>query len=355
MRSVFALCTTASGSDILRAISDRISLAGIIGLRPDYPADGVAGFVDMKKFSQELGVRFIPVETYELSGPLDVTRLGEEQIDVLLVVGWQRLIPSWLINHCSEGALGLHGTPGGISAGRGRSPQNWSLILGASEFTLSLFLIDEGVDSGKIISSTTVQYEPEDDINSSHIKVAMIASDLIVRAMQSGRSLIASARPQTGPVFYFPQRLREDGAIDWSRSTEEVSRFVRALAHPYPGAFTWLGEQKIMIWNVTAVSGLKNLARERKNIETPGKVVFESTAGLIVIRTGDGYVLARCWSLESRKKLSGVLGEVFSSVCWQEQLGQIASRHKSKYPNFMVSPLLLEQFTVAEVPAQERL
>lgn len=348
MRRVYALCTTSSGADILRGIADKVGLVGIIGLSPGHRAEGVAGFMDMSQFALELGVRFLPVETYELDGPSDLIRLGEEQIDVLLVVGWQRLIPSWLINQCSEGALGLHGSPGGISAGRGRSPQNWALILGASEFTLSLFLIDEGVDSGNVISSATFPYEREDDINSSYIKVAIISSDLIIRALESGENLVASSRGQTGRFFYFPQRLPEDGAIDWSRSSEEICRFVRALTHPYPGAFTWLGDQKILIWKARVVSGLKSFLPEGTDIETPGKVVFESASGLIVVKTGDGYVVAESWFLESGEKISGVLGRAFFSVSWQEQLSEIVFRHEKRYPDFAISPLLLEQIRGAK-------
>ena len=351
MRRVYALCTTSAGADVVRAVSDTLDLAGIIGLAPRYRSSGVAGFIDMKQFALELGVPFIPVETYDLDGPSDVARLQKEKIDVLLVVGWQRLIPSWLINQCSEGALGIHGSPGGISAGRGRSPQNWALILGASEFELSLFLIDDGVDSGDVISSASFRYEREDDINVSYLKVSMSSSKLIVQALESGEALKSSSRPQTGEVYYFPQRFPEDGAIDWYRSSEEICRFVRALTFPYPGAFTWLGDRKILIWKARAFSGFQSLFPECEIDETPGKVIFESTSGAIVVRTGDGYILSESWSLESGAKYAGVLGELFFSVNWQEQLRGILSRHEKRYPDFRISPLLLEQLNDVKASA----
>jgi methionyl-tRNA formyltransferase len=345
MRRVYALCTTSAGADIVRAISGTIDLAGVIGLGPGYRSNGISGFVDMTPLALELGVPFISVETYELDSPSDVVRLQKEKMDVLLVVGWQRLIPGWLITQCSEGALGIHGSPGGISAGRGRSPQNWALMLGASEIELSLFLIDEGVDSGNVISSETFQYEQDDDINVSYLKAGISSSNLIVRALKSGKELAPSSTPQAGEFFYFPQRLPEDGAIDWSRSSEEICRFVRALTHPYPGAFTWLGDNKVVIWKARAFNGFQSLLLGDGLPETPGKVVFESSAGLIVVKTADGYILSESWSLESGAKIGGVLGEVFASVDWQEQLRGIVARHQKRYPEFPISPLLLEQIT----------
>jgi len=354
MRRIYALCTTTAGADVVRAISGSLDLAGVIGLDSGYISNGVSGFIDMKPLALELGVPFVSVETYELSSPSDFVRVQKEKIDVLLVVGWQRLIPGWLINQCSEGALGIHGSPGGISAGRGRSPQNWALILGASEFELSLFLIDQGVDSGNVISSEAFQYEQEDDINVSYLKAGIVSSNLIVRALESSEDLISSSTPQTGEFYYFPQRLPEDGAIDWSRSSEEICRFVRALTHPYPGAFTWLGDEKVVIWRARALNGFQSLFQEDGLTETPGKVVFESSAGHIVVKTIDGYILSESWSLESGAKLGGVSGNLFTSIDWQEQLKGIVARHQKRYPEFPISPLLLEQITHVKTSPKPR-
>ena len=350
MRRIYALCTTSAGADIVSAVSRSIDLAGIIGLDSGYRAKGSSGIVDMKPLAQKLGVPFISVATYELDSPSDVFRVQKEAIDVLIVVGWQRLIPGWLINQCSEGALGIHGSPAGISAGRGRSPQNWALILGASEFELSLFLIDEGVDSGNVVSSDTFRYEQEDDINVSYIKAGIISSKLIVQALKSGKELVPSSTPQAGEFYYFPQRLLEDGAMDWFRSSEEICRFVKAQTHPYPGAFTWMGNKKVMIWKARVINEFRPLSIENGLTETPGQVVFESSLGLIVVKTGDGYILSESWGLESGAKFDGLVGETFSSVDWQEQLRGIIARHERRYPDFPISPLILEQITDNKAP-----
>lgn len=69
MRRIYALCTTSAGADVLRAMSDSINLAGVIGLDSSYRSNGIAGFMDMKQIALELGVQFVSVETYELDGP----------------------------------------------------------------------------------------------------------------------------------------------------------------------------------------------------------------------------------------------------------------------------------------------
>ena len=76
-----------------------------------------------------------------------------KKIDLLIVVGWQRLIPGWLINQLTVGAFGMCGSSQPLPKRRGRSPMVWSILEKRSHFLTNLFRYDEGIDSGMIVST----------------------------------------------------------------------------------------------------------------------------------------------------------------------------------------------------------
>ena len=115
----------------------------------------------------------------------DKNKLLNTNIDILIVAGWQRLIPEWLIQHCKICVIGSHGSPLGITKGRGRSPQNWALIMGMESFEISIFQIDKGIDSGRIFNTKSFKYSAFDDIKTSYYKVCMLISQMLIELIKS--------------------------------------------------------------------------------------------------------------------------------------------------------------------------
>jgi len=345
VKRIYGLGATFSGAEVFRDLSQELEFAGIIGLPSDFPSSGASGFVTMKDLANDIGADFIPVESYSLNSISDRERLLLEEIDILLVVGWQRLIPDWLISHCNDGAVGVHGGPNGISQGRGRSPQNWALILGAESFDLSIFLIDSGIDSGEVIATGSFSYTSKDDINTSYSKAAKTTSELIQMALRENRIQRGAGRPQTGPFYYFPQRVPEDGAIDWTRSPEEESRFVGALTRPYPGAFTFGENFEVKVWTAEPVFALPISGEKPFASEQPGAIVLSTPSGGLVIRCGEGYVLVENFELSQGNKEKLRVGQVCYSVDYRKQIQGIIERHMKRFPELAISPLLTAALT----------
>lgn len=330
---VFALCTVGSGADILRLLSQKIRIETVIGLTERSPGSEVAGYLYMEPISRELGIKFVPVRTYGLSAEHDREVLGAQAIDLLLVLGWQRLIPRWLIERCRIGAVGIHGSAVGITGGRGRSPQNWALILGEPEFHLSIFAIDEGMDAGDILDSRSFEYGPCDDIETSYLKVAFLAAEMIEQGIDSGRILEQRAMPQSSEARYLPQRLPEDGAIDWSRPSVDLCRFVAALTRPYPGAFCESRHGRLTIWRARPL-GIR--APDRR----PGSVVLKRPGGAFVVASGDGCLLVDDYDIDGSKDAL-VEGDVLASVSFHDQMRSIVERHVARYPSLPLSAAIL--------------
>ena len=149
--NIFFLTTAGAGIDLLEIIKNEVDIKGVIGLSDRIPEDSISDYAFVGKYCEENNLNFISVESYNLRNKIDIKILSKLNIDILVVGPWGRLIPDWLINKCKIGSIGIHGSSYGIMGGRGRSPENWSLILNEKEFSVSIFKIDIGIDSGEII------------------------------------------------------------------------------------------------------------------------------------------------------------------------------------------------------------
>src|SRR5690606_2248819 len=104
-------------------------ISGFIGLDPNQDNEIVSGYFNYRDFCTTKQIPYHPMRSYSLSKAFDKSLLLSLEIDAIFVLGWQRLIPDWLLNHAKIGVFGGHGSPWGVEAGRGRSPQNWSIMM----------------------------------------------------------------------------------------------------------------------------------------------------------------------------------------------------------------------------------
>ena len=323
---------------LLDFLGEELPLVGLIGLSQK-SASSVSGYASMADIAMRRGLSFEEVERYDLMSKKDQTAILKQDIDVLVVFGWQRLIPQWLLSHCKVGALGAHGSAYGISGGRGRSPQNWALILGEKQFSLSLFWLREDADSGPVISTVEFDYSIEDDINSSYIQVCGYIAEMLVKWQRDYCIGECEESPQSDEVYYLPKRVPSDGAIDWTRSTDDVCRFVRALTRPYPGAFCHFdnGRNTLVIWDVHPIK------LRISSLMQPGTILSIVEDRVLIIRGSDGFVVAQDFEVGSNQQDGPGLcaGMILQSVDFATQLKKIVHRHQIKYPNQKVAPALL--------------
>jgi len=145
------------------------------------------------------------------------------------------------------GALNLHGSL--LPRYRGRVPVNWVLIHGETETGLTLHYMEEKPDRGDIVAQKTVPIAPDDTALTLFAKMTAAAGELMREIYPALRAGQAPRHPQDHRLAsYFGGRRPEDGHIDWTRSAQEIYNLVRAVTHPYPGAFTFLHGRKLLVW-----------------------------------------------------------------------------------------------------------
>lgn len=175
-----------------------------------------------------------------------VQAVSELKPDLGVAVGWYFLLPGPLREQFKLGVVGLHNGP--LPRYRGGSPLVWTLLNGEPSATVSLFYLEEGIDTGDIVAQQTFRLEATEAIGSATERATEIGKQLLVEYVPAIMDGSAPRIPQDhSQATYYPPRAPEDGRIDWALSAEEVERCIRAQSRPYPGAWTEIHGKKLTI------------------------------------------------------------------------------------------------------------
>lgn len=166
--------------------------------------------------------------------------------DVILALGWYYMIPKRIRNIAKLGAWGIHASL--LPNYAGGAPLVWAIINGEKETGVTLFVLDDGVDDGDIIEQEKILIDENDTIKEVYDK-AIIASRSILLKVFDKNYKISFKTQDKNKLKIYPQRKPEDGLIDWSKSPKEIKDFIRAQTRPYPGAYTIIGDKKVIIWD----------------------------------------------------------------------------------------------------------
>ncbi|HHR6128640.1 TPA: bifunctional UDP-4-amino-4-deoxy-L-arabinose formyltransferase/UDP-glucuronic acid oxidase ArnA [Providencia alcalifaciens] len=179
--------------------------------------------------------------------PLWIERIREMKPDVIFSFYYRDMLSEELLALAPKGAFNLHGSL--LPKYRGRAPINWALLNGESETGVTLHKMVAKADAGDIVAQEKVAITDTDTALTLHAKVREAAEVLLDKTLP----LIEAGSYKTvaqdeSQASYFGRRCADDGQIDWNRSAKEISCLIRAVTEPYPGAFTYLGARKMIVW-----------------------------------------------------------------------------------------------------------
>lgn len=208
-----------------------------------------SGRVYLDAFCAEHGVTLIKADNANDAHVVEALRA--RNLDWLFVVGWSQIVKRPLLGVARHGALGIHPTL--LPEGRGRAPIAWAILKGLTRTGVTLFQLDEGVDSGPIVAQHTLPLTASETAGTLYTRVAQSHAALIREVWPQLRAGHVTATPQDhSRASYWPQRKPDDGRILDSMTVAEVERLVRAVTRPYPGAFFDVGTERLRIWAGTA-------------------------------------------------------------------------------------------------------
>jgi methionyl-tRNA formyltransferase len=156
--------------------------------------------------------------------------------DAIIVVGYGRILPQWMIDLPPLGNINLHASL--LPKYRGAAPIQWAIASGESVTGVTTMRIDAGLDTGDILQQQNMTIAPADTAETLAPRLAAIGADLIVETLHGLQAGSVHRRPQDSDKSSLaPILKREDGRIDFHRTAQEICNRLRGF-QPWPGAFT---------------------------------------------------------------------------------------------------------------------
>lgn len=240
----FATCVQLGLSCIEEILSKGKQIDLLITLNDD---KGIkkSGRVYLDEISEKNKIELLKINN--INEEIVINKLKEKNIDWLFIIGWSQIAKKELISTPNLGCLGMHPTL--LPNGRGRAAIPWAIINNLSKTGVTLFRIDEGVDTGDIIDQIEIPIDSMTTATDLYKKIDRIHVELINKNIDDIYSGAINLTPQNNEdATYWEGRRPEDGELDNKMSVEEAHRLVRATTKPYPGAFIIKDNKKIIIW-----------------------------------------------------------------------------------------------------------
>ena len=206
-------------------------------------------------------------------------RIAAMRPDLILSAYYRNMIATKILGLARLGAFNMHGSL--LPKYRGRAPINWAVLHGEPRIGMTLHRMVRAPDAGAIVDQEGVDIGPRDTAEQAFRKVLPCARRVLARQIDALLAGTARETPQDeSQATYFGGRGPEDGRIEWTRTSAEIFNLVRAVADPYPGAFTDTGGARLMVWWAEPDSPA---ARGRRG--EPGEVL---SLDPLIVATGDG-------------------------------------------------------------------
>ncbi len=217
--------------------------------------------------------------------------------DIIFSFYYRNMIPNSILNIPAVGAFNLHGSL--LPKFRGRVPINWVIIEGEKKTGLTLHYMVEKPDAGDIVIQREVDIAFDDTAYTLFMKMVDASRLLMREVLPRFRDGTFESHPQTGTSSYYGGRKPEDGLIRWEKDATSIYNLIRAVTHPYPGAFTFLDGKKLFIW--------KAYPEEPSIKSLPGRVVSNNP---FTVSAGSGNLRLLRVQFEGEEECDG---EIFAS------------------------------------------
>jgi len=229
----------------------------------------------------------------KMKDPMFLDALTAWKPDVITVAAFGRILPPAILNLPPRGCINVHGSL--LPKYRGAGPIQWAIIDGETETGITTMLMDEGMDTGAILLQERLAIAPKDTAGTLSPRLAELGGRLLIKTLaQLKAGTLVSHQQDHARATMAPLLKKEDGMIDWTISATAIANRIRGLT-PWPGAYTFAGEDRWTIWRAAAVT--------KQVTELPG-TVMHVTKDAVHVATGDGVLMLAELQPANRRRMT---------------------------------------------------
>lgn len=204
-----------------------------------------------------------------------VQALRALQPDVIIVVAYGQILPGEILELPRFGCLNVHASL--LPKYRGAAPIQWAILNDERETGVTIMKMDEGLDTGDILSQETTAIGPDDNARTLHDRLAKTGAELLMKTLPEHTAGKIPPRKQPDQGASYARKItKDDGRLDWTRPARDLWNRARALI-PWPGVYTFLpaqpGPQLIKVWNTSMAD---------KSSSIPGEILEVDGDGIMV-------------------------------------------------------------------------
>jgi methionyl-tRNA formyltransferase len=245
--------------------------------------------------------------------------------DLAIVVAYGQILPQALLDLVPLGFLNVHASL--LPRYRGVAPIQWAIWNGEPETGVTIMKLDEGLDTGPVLSQGATPISDSDNAQSVHDRLAQLGAQLLMATLPSYAAGRLIPQPQSPVEGSYARKItRDDARLDWSLSARRLWNQTRALV-PWPGTFTHLpGEPEPLLLKIWESDWVPTGSRQ-----VFGSILEISAAGILVA-CGQDALRLRVIQPEGRRRMTAAEFIAGHSLHPGETLGVIPESRSSEAP-----------------------
>lgn len=213
--------------------------------------------------------------------------------DVIVVVAYGQILPESILNIPKYGCINVHGSL--LPKYRGAGPIQWAVLNGEKETGITTMYMEKGLDTGDMIDKAVLTMDKKETSGTLHDKLMVLGAELLLETLKKLEDKTAvRVKQNDDESSYAPMLSKEMGKIDFSKTAEEIERWIRGL-NPWPSAYTELEGKTLKIWDADTIC--------YDGQEKPGTVI-DVTKKQIMVACGQGALALNEIQLSGKKRMT---------------------------------------------------
>ena len=250
-------------------------------------------FTPVKSVAKKYGLNIMQPKNINNKDTLN--KLNELELDLIVVVAYGQILSEDVLELPKYGCINLHASL--LPEYRGSSPIQQAILDGKEKTGVTTMFMDQGLDTGDIIDQKEIVIKRDDNAGNLHDRLSKAGAKLLENTVLNfinNPKNIKKTKQDDNKSNYTGQLSKDDGLIDWSKNTEYIKNFIRAM-NPWPGSFTYLDSKLLKVFEIKETND--------KSDKIPGTIIEADPNDGFLVQTGDYIVKLIEIQLAGKKRM----------------------------------------------------